>query len=1794
MQPGKASPWRFRALLILMNVAGLLWIRHELTSAPMPRMRVLAALPARDVDRTDRFTLVFDEPLPMKAAMGSPLTWSPFVINPRPAGQWIWSQPDRLEYVLDKPLSPGRVFTISAAPDLETRMSRTIAGESEFRFQTRPLELAKCEVKTADHQHVNIQLSFNQPVSPDDLLEHLAVTDRKHGHSLEPVCMTREPSERLVVRLRRPDSSRLLIRLDGKLTGSQGELALGSPFAREMTVDEAFRLRDADVDQPGLERLVSVYLEFSRDLDTKQPLPQVLITPEVDGLRVSYAPWSHRLRLKAPFRCGQPYAAKVAADAMSRDGQALGESQSVSFTIPDRYPAIRFPHDAGILSPNGNLTLDLSVVNVGGLKLSASRVHANNLLAHLRDDDADATSRTKVKKTIPLNLKENDPAKVALDLKDLIAGARGIYHVHAGATDQNWTDDSAVVAVTDLAITTKQQRDGLLVWITSLSTANPVPGAKVSAVSYNNQTLASAITDARGIARLRVPENHPDGQAWVIVAELGDDLSYLRPDRHLWVLDDVDQSGREIPKTYDVMLYTERGVYRPGDTIHLTGIVRDAIGQVPPAFPLAVKVTRPDGRVVAELPAKHDPKKQGLFQLDFPTDDKGQTGPYRFAVTLPGAKDVLGQTTALVEAFMPIRIELSAEPTKDRFGPADKVEIRSEARYLFGKPAAGLSLSASGAFRREPFRSAKFPSFSFKPPNEGQRIDIKAPKQTTSDNGKALLTVSPPNDKPPGTWRGALALTIHETGGRSVSKNLSLIVDTADRHIGLRLPTGRVAPTHTPINVEWVQVNGADEPAKPNPAAFELARVEFDTTLQKVDGRTVWKSVERLIPTAKGKIADQSSPEPKGTLPITCPDPGLYRLRVSDTTSGSSTELEFYACQDASDAQSVALDRPEQLEIILDKDRYAPGAKAKALVRSPFAGRMLLTVETDHVIDAKVVELTKNTAEVELDVSKEIRGGAFVAATVIRKVDPNDKKWLPHRAMGLARLLTDHRDRKLPLTIAAPDKAEPGQEIAITVQTDMPSDPNRPGCLHLWAVDEGILLTTSYPTPDPIRHFFGPRRASVLSADLFAELMPDHKRPADMTRIGAGGWDDQPDALRRNPVPTRRADPAVVWQTVSEIKPDGIAYAKMTMPDLTGQMRLMAVAVEGDRFGAAQRALTLTAPLLVETSWPRFAAPGDEFQVPVKVFNSTDAPMTVKLDLRLDGPLECTPPESFKGITVEPGKPLTAWIPVKAKDLGPVSACLEAFGTSTGSGSPVAKAKAHLTVRPASTLHTESKLIKLEAGKSITIEPSDDFLPGSTETSIRLAKIPTIHLQPSLQELLDYPYGCAEQTTSQLYVVLNAPDLLKSDSPDDVRVRNVADMVNAGIARLWSMQTRSGGLGYWPGATSADEWATVYAAGFLAQAKQKGYQVDPQFVKDLLTYVEKLLRRSGDEKTDVNTRAEICRVLAAFDRPQQGWMARLSEQADQLDIAGRAHLAMAWMAIGRKDRAKAVLKDDSLSQTIATTTGGRLTSQVRQEGVLLDAMLELDPTHPWVPALVERLEKARVNGKWHSTLENATALAALTRYQALAKNDAAFQGTVHVGNETTASFDHTKPRTIVVPTGKDDGIRIESSGKGNIYATLTTRGLRRQTSTAGYDRQLRVRRTWTDAKGKPVELTKLQTGDLVCVEIKIDSPARKDRQPIENVAVVDALPGGMEVENPRLSTSAQTGGRGTANVPDRVEFLDDRVVLFCSVGSNPSVFRYALRVVTPGSFIAPPVEASCMYDAAFASVSGGGQIAVTQ
>ncbi len=1761
--------------LFILNTIGLIWIHHSLvTHKETVRVHSIQWVP--DNINPDRIKVTFDRDVALPEAIGNPIA-DLFKIEPRLDGKWMWASLNAAEFLLASPVGPGREIRLEPSENFKDMTSMRFVPEKALCLRTISLSCVRPRILSSDHHYVTIEMEFNQPVEPGDLLRHTKFYDNTQpqpSQLRDAKILTQSISNKVVLQIPRPASDLLQIVLDENMRGYQADLPLGKTMAYDLKVDPGFIFLRSAVSSNCFETAAAIQLEFSKELNKDATLPPISIKPEVKNLKTRQL--NRNLILNGDFEPAKQYYIEIPSTISSAENQTLGKNIQVRVDIPDRDSGIMFVHPGGILSLDSQKILDLKAVNITGLELKSWRIYDNNLVSYLHRNSRDQTSQYVHKKKLELDLPRNEILEFAIELHDLIEPGPGIYYVSASDPDHYWNNDSTLVILSDLAITSKKHSKGVLVWVTSVQRGEPVKNVIVKGLSYQNQVLTQAVTDGNGIAQLEYASINPEKEIWLITAQLEKDLNYIKPAESQWVIDDVDQSGRPWPQSLEIMLYSERGVYRPGDEIHLTGIVRDKNGRIPPVMPFTLKTLRPDGKEVENTLVKAIENGQGIFHKSIRTTTDFQTGIYTFRVTLPGSEEVLGTTQASVEAFIPLRMKVESRTSMDRYGPTEIPSLHVTGQYLWGQPASDLPVNIHGLLEPRQFQSETYSSYYFGVPAARSSIAVPQVSQKLDEQGEAAITITLPDSLKAGLYKLYLTATVTEPGARSVSSNTSTLVDTSDHHIGLKTLADQIIPPNEPVHIEWVSLTGQEQPCVTSQLSYELFSIEYHTVLKVVNQKRVWQSEEKLSSVKAGPIASEN--QHQGAFDINCPASGYYRLRVQDAKTASAAEIDFYASADAA-KHSLKMNEPEHLEIITDRKDYLPGQEVGVLIRSPVSGKAWITIETDHVVHYQFAQLKGNSLELTLPISDAVRGSACISAMVVRGIDPNQKDWLPHRAYGMNRIRIDHHARQLPVTIEAPDKIEPEQNIAVTVSSSIAADPNHPPMIHLWAVDEGILLASDYKTPDPFHFFFLPRRPGVFSSDLYGHLLPDYDRPKSMMHIGAD--DSSAEVLRRNPVPTRYRQPNVIWNQVLPADEKGRLQVQMKLPPLIGQLRLMAVAVDQDRYGQSQKPLICSRDLMVESSCPRFAAPGDIFMIPVKIFNASTKPISVKLDVEITGPLRIEMPEN-RTFLVAPQKPCSLLLKAAALEIGPVDLKISAEQLDAMGSPPLAAdAVSHFSIRPSTALHSEIVFRTIEAGESLTISPSDSFIAGTERLNLKVFSSPSIQLAPALEQLIGYPYGCVEQTTSRLFGLLNARHIL-----DPARADSLAMMIQAGFMRLWGMQTRSGGLSYWPGETQSYPWGSVYAGWCLMEARKAGYTIDSRFSDELMGYLETLLGDSNTDEIDYSTRALLCRVLADYGRPPVGWMNSLAERKDRLDIAGLAHLAAAFHKIGQKDAALELLPVRDVNLAIPTSTSGCLTSGLCQQSILLSVLLEMDSSQDMMDALAADIGRAQSNGAWQSTLENAAAITALSRYQIQASRpEPDFTGQI-LFPDGPAVFDHKQP--YVYPSVKiDKSVSVTTQGTGRIYIARTSEGLVRPDLLKPYDKRISVKRTWLDREKKIIDPNQLKVGDLVHVEIEL---TLKDNRWVDNIAVVDALPAAMEVENPRLASSAQQ--EGYEEDPIRTEFLDDRVILFCSAGPEKQTYRYALRVIASGTFEIPPIQASCMYDPSVASMGTPGTLTV--
>ena len=1062
-----------------------------------------------------------------------------------------------------------------------------------------------------------------------------------------------------------------------------------------------------------------------------------------------------------------------------------------------------------------------------------------------------------------------------------------------------------------------------------------------------------------------------------------------------------------------------------------------------------------------------------------------------------------------------------------------------------------------------------------------------------------------------GPWHVSLAAETIETGGRAVSAYGAAEADGLPYYVMARRAAGagesEYVTTGKTVNFELQLVTPAGEAvAGSHTVEVTVLRESWNTTYVRNSGRYEYRSTRVLEPedVAKGQVnvgqgGGQFAWKPTG--------PGAYVVQFADSATRQITTLRLYVGEAGGWNDTVNRDHPELLEVKLaaaegakegDKTKalFHEGQNVVAIVRSPFAGQLLLTVETDTVLLTKTVEMTGTVAEVPLVLPVGAWPNGYIGATVVRPIDAS-KTWRTHRAFGLCRFEADPADQKLSIALAAPSELRPQRSLDVDVMvTDARGQAVGGAAVALVAVDEGILRLTDYTTPDPLRYFVATRALGVATADIYTRLMPEVQKLDGAGTVGGGGDGDGDVAAagfaqrHSTPVTAKRVRPVALVSEIVHTDAGGKAAAHLQVPEFLGQLRVMAVAYTGRSMGAAEQGVFVRSPLVVQSSFPRFLAPGDQCEAPLLVINNSKAAGSVVVQLTTDSQGVLTLDTGRREVTLQPGEQKTVMFQLTAKQ----AVGIGQIGLEARLGEETFSEHVEIPVRPASPAITRGDSLTATADKPLALKVPGGMLAGTETFELRISQRPALGLPEGLAYLDRYPYGCLEQTTSGCFPLVYLPDIGAQIAPGVFEKERVGRKVQAGITRLIGMQTAAGGLAMGPGSTQDWAWGSVYAAHFLTEAQHAGYDVPADFAARLNVYLRSLLTKSSDTAETIETQAYALYVLALAGTPDRPMMNRLGEvlAEDAKRPAwganqARFHLALAWTAAGRKDLAEKLIPEQLPMVRTTRQLAGNVGSPVRDEALMILTLLDAAPEHKALPGLVEKLSAAAGDRGWLSTQDNAFAVMAMGKYLRATKDEKAFERAELVrGEEVVATAQGSKP---VVWTGGDlSGLNVRVSGPAGAkaYVNWLQTGVPTEMP-ADADHALKIRRQYLREDGAPLAGT-VMSGTAVRVVITVETPTA-----LSHVVLEDMLPAGLEPENPRLATAKREDGAGNSPaegraMTGRLDVRDDRVIVVTSVEAGKSSWSYLSRAVTPGTYVVPPVRGECMYDPGINSLSGGG------
>lgn len=1893
---------------------------------------------AQGVERRPRLAWAFNFPVaPPKEGEPSVASLSPVV-----PGKWSWPDARTLVFTPDADLPKATKFTVNVSAErLRSVDGFRLDKPFSSTFQTAPLALLTARQVGFEDDRPVIELKFDDTVIPGEVLRHLSVT----GPDGKPLtCELHGQADGEIVRVRTAplpptapegDGERSVrLTLSPGLAGRGGPLGMAEAAMRSVVVERSLIATGASADSSGRGDAI-VLVNFNNEIDLGSIKQVLSVEPPV---KFTAASSYNGVELRGDFAPGTRYAIKLAAAPAGSDRAKFPRPTALSVFVPDHQPSVWFENESGYLGAQGNRTVLAHAVNAFDLVVRVRRLYDNNLVAWRnatggRSEEPYAAPIAERVIRLPHNKNDKQDVRISLDeiLPHNAAMMDGAYRIElvsksgtSGDADSVDDDDafnyrrgrryggggtfaSTVVTLSDLGVSAKYGRNGATASVTSLSSAKPLANVRVRVFSNKNQSLGEASTNADGLAT--VPLTTPaDGESpAVLIADSGgeSDASQLTwldlRDARVNLGGDADAGGRAYLRNgYEAFVYTDRGVYRPGETVHLRAIVRGPDNATPTPFPVTFQIIRPDLRNWRAQTATLDKDGSAGFEIALPADLP--TGKWTAKIGLPGTGSGgdtspakwFGAATFQVEEFIPdrMKVELSlGKGGRERVslnGEDAKLKVDVQADYLFGRPVAGNAATLVTRVDPAEFRPAGWSGWTFgdaadtaAPLGLGKRLGRRSDQPTAELSAKGhktwdvdVLDVigngesvdAAPNGSPPrakkktapanpsnvayaGAWRFTATAAVLEEGGRAVSVTRSLDVDLTPYYVGVRPPQQLVRPSQpAEFAVAILTPDGKPAPTRiTDPAQLEatLYRETWNNSLVRDGGSYRYESTRVLEPVEDAKSVSLNISDARGVCTVTPPDAGSYVLRVHDANTDLIASVAFYAGDGAWDDQ-ISRENPESLEVVLlppggqeafasaigkrdvrqlfrlaaasfaaPPDRFRVGERPRVLVRSPFKGQLLLSVETDSVVSTKVIDMPASQVTVPIDVTDACRPNAYVTATVVRAIDP-DAKWRAHLASGVTRLRVDHDDHRLNVAIATPHEIRPATSLDAAVRvTDSAGAPVANAAVTVAAVDEGICRLTNFPTPDPLNFFTGVRALGVTTADLYGQLMPEAAKPDKTSTPGGDGGDD--DAGRyRSPVAAKRVKPVALFSGVAHTGPDGVARVSFSVPQFAGELRLMAVAYHDAQLGSTDAKTLVRSPLLVQSSWPRFAAPGDRFTVPLVVFNNASGPASeakVRLEVTGDGngkqpPLKFADADADGRVTrkvaIAPGGQGVTSVDVIALQRTGV-ARVRLVATL---GGEQFEEVVELPVRAASPTISRGGYATASPDAPAKLDIPSGLIDGTGTLRVNVTPWPDLQLPQGLDYLDRYPYGCAEQTISGLFPLVYLDDVGRRIAPHVFEPDNVKDKVQSGVVRLLGLRTADGGVGMWPGERTSWPWASIYAAHFVVEARSAGHAIPDDLFDGLLAYARATLAKGGDDAGLLEAQAYACYVLALAGTPDRATMSRLAEvlksrasrgtdESHALPTHARFHLAAAWLAAGRKDLAESMIPKVLPAPRKSREHSGNVGSPVRDRAVVLSTLLAVEPDRPDLPALAQALADEGKSGRWQSTQDTAFAVMAIGRYLKQAAKTEPFDSVeLWQGDSRVASGKSGEPLAWNADSSAGSKqpleIRVAGPTKSRAHVSWLQTGVLTQPPVDASS-GITLRRRYLNERGEPLRNDTVHSGDLVKVELTIQGTTELD-----NVVIEDLLPAGLEIENPRLVTQAPAAELAKAAKrsnepatfePRRIDMRDDRLILMGDLPAGAFTYTYAARAVAPGTFVVPPVRAECMYDIGTAAVAGGGR-----
>ncbi len=1561
----------------------------------------------------------------------------------------------------------------------------------------------------------------------------------------------------------------------------------GTPSAREF---EFLRYAiDVSTDLPRACLTFSTTLDAAKDYRpyvAVQPNTQIALSVEGANLCVGGLTFGEQRQIT--IRSGLP----------AQDGRTLAFDEAVGIEFGDRPAFVGFKGDGVILPRVEADGLALETVNVDKVKVQVSRITDRSLAFKTISagfsssqggygymdynsevyDLAEPVWKGEIDTPGSPNAATMTVFPIAKAIPRLQPGAYFVELSQIDASGKEPNDAARAkrwLVITDLALTTFTGNNGMSATVRSIQSAKPMRNVKMELIARNNEILARGESDGNGHVKFNGPIMKGDGNLaprMLMAYATSGDFAILDLDRSPVDLTERDISGREPAQEADAFIYTERGVYRPGETVMANALIRDSAANAVTNRAGALVVYGPNGLEAGRQRFDKAPNA-GSVAWNFPIPKAAARGEWRMAAEIDGVGPV-GSESFSVEDFVPQRIALDLQTDTDSpMRAGEKRPVNANVRFLYGAPGAGLPVEANVRVELDPAPFAALKDFAFGRHNEEFRESTFDIPQTVADgSGKAVLILDPALADQATSSRPLRLRTVVsaiEPGGRAVRDDVRISYRPSERYLGLKpkfeynsSPEGKEAE----FEVASVDRLGALKAAE---ISWRLVRIDWKYDWYRADGGAwQWRQSRNVVEVEEGtaRIADGQRGAVKTSRKL---DWGDYELILTEA-SGAESSMAFWAGWGGQAQEGV--EAPDRVRLTVPTDLPAPGGEIEVGIVPPYDGEAEIIVASENVITTRTISVKASGSRIKLPVTKEWGAGVYVMANVYTPRDAVSRP-KPRRAVGVEHVAINVEPRTFKLELTAPAVQRPRGKMTVQVASTGPI--REDSYVTVAAVDEGILLLTGFQSPDPVKYFFGKRRLGVDLKDDYGRLLDPNQGAAGTIRTGG----DQIGGAGLTVVPTKSV--AMFSGPVKLV--GGKATVTLDVPEFNGELRLMAVAWSASGIGGASKPVTVRDQVPSELILPRFLAPGDEAVATVTLDNVEGAAGTYNAAIQASAPVRASTGSLSANLAAKQRQDLPANLTTASEGIASLSL------TVTGPGG--------YNVSRAYPMQTRSAWMPASYVQRTIIQPGQSFSPaanalssfvaGSGSVQVSFSPIPmdAAALYDSLER---YPYGCTEQIVSRAMPLLYAGQMaqLAGRKP----AGDIKTSVQEAISTLLNRQGADGAIGLWRvGDRESTPWLGAYAVDFLFRAKAAGYVVPDAALDKAYDALEEFAVRESTYSTGYDFEVYESRwnpdtkqklmdrsiAYAAYVLAKAGRMdkARLRYLHDDriariANPLARAQIAAALYMIGDNARSKSAF--DQAERAVGDTNLGDYYQTPRRDIAGMLALASEAKQADRVTRFANRVAQDLPEPDRLTTQEKAFLLLAAN---ALSGGQAA------VNVAATGQADAVTPGRVFKMN--EAQIRtpaaFRNNGQGQLWVTSVARGSPASAPPPAFDGLTAEKQLWTPAGGD-INGSAFRQGDRVIVAITV----RSSEERTTPLVIADLLPAGFEIEAVlRPEDAGDTGPYkflGKVAAPKIAEARDDRFVAAIDLyDRNTYTVAYMIRAVTPGTFTMPGVVAEDMY-----------------